>query len=131
MLTAWLIWSLRGYNIVDYFKNKTGLVILKGIVIVLVVFIGIAGTRFALAGDFFESGSIYAGLDYTYKTSPQCERNGPDDKGTSNVGAKLNLWQSTDKTFRFNSKYTHHSCALNIDRNTYDSIGLEWEYFLW
>ncbi len=131
MLSAWLLWSLRGENIINYFKTKTGLGILKGIVIVLVVMTSVAMAKCAYAGDFFASGSIYAGLDYTFKQSPQCQSNGPDSHSTSNVGARINIYQSSDKTFRFNTKYTHHSCGFNSDRNTYDAIGGELELRLW
>lgn len=131
MLLAWMLWALRKVNIINYFKTKTGLGILKGIVIVLVLCIGLAMGRCALAGEFFADASIYAGLDYTFKPSPQCKTNGEDCHSTSNVGARLNIYQSSDKAFRFNAKYTHHSCAFNEDRNTYDAIGGEMEYRLW
>lgn len=131
MLLAWLLWSLRGENIINYFKTKTGLGILKGIVIVLAIAITIGMSKCAFAGDFFTSGSIYAGLDYTFKQSPQCQNNGPDIHSTSNVGARVNIYQSSDKTFRFNTKYTHHSCAFSVDRNSYDGVGFELEYRLY
>ncbi len=131
MLLAWLLLSLRGENIIDYFKTKDGLSILKGIVVVLVVMISVAMAKCAYAGDFFTSGSIYAGLDYAFKQSPQCKSNGPDMRSTSNVGGRLNLYRSSDKLFRFNLKYSHHSCFVNSDRNTYDAIGGELELRLW
>ena len=28
-------------------------------------------------------------------------------------------------------KYTHHSCALNPDRNSYDALGVELEWCVW
>lgn len=130
-LLAWMLWSLREQNIISYFKTKNGLVILKGIVIVLASTLTAATAKCAYGGDFFASGSIYAGLDYTFKQSPQCQLVGPDNHSTSNVGARINIYQAADKNFRFNTKYTHHSCGFNVDRNTYDALGGELELRLW
>jgi hypothetical protein len=116
----------------DYFKTPTGLGILKGIVLVLIL--GLAMSVIAKEpeeGKFFSYGDFYAGLDYTNKRSPQCYGGGVDDRTTSNVGFRVNIYESADSKFHLNSKYTHHSCALNIDRESYDAIGVELIYRLW
>lgn len=125
-LTAWLLWSFRGVSIIKYFKTDAGKGILKGILLAIL---------FVVAG-FFLSGckgvyphetSIYAGLDYTKNPSPFCESGGVDDRTTSNLGLKHKLYQSYDKLFDINAKYTHHSCAFNEDDANYDSAGIEFE----
>lgn len=132
---AWSIHALQGVDLVEYFNNRTGKGILKGIVIVICLACGLAITAGLLSGctggTYLNDASIFVGLDYTKNSSPQCELNGPDDRTTSNVGARVNLYQSADERFRINGKGTHHSCAYNSDRNTYDALGAELEYLLW
>ena len=87
--------------------------------------------------DMFEGGtwlndnSVYLGLDYTLKQSPQCKDSGVDDRGTSNLGFRQNIWQRKDGRFRWNATYTHHSCFLGSDRNGYDGFGTNIEWFLY
>lgn len=71
---------------------------------------------------------LYAGIDRTFKISPQCLSGAYNDRMTSNGGIKQNILMSYDKDFSLNTKYTHHSCAINNDRNSYDAIGLELLY---
>jgi hypothetical protein len=82
-------------------------------------------------GTWFNDAGVYIGLDYTRKLSPQCDAGGVDDRGTSNMGAFANLWQSKDKTLRVNSRYTHHSCFIGSDNRGYDGVGVQVEWFLW
>jgi hypothetical protein len=133
IVVIWLLYSLRGESIPEYFKTKTGKGILKGIVIVLalaLVIVLLTGCS-APTGTYFNKATIYAGLDQTKNPSPQCTDEGPDNKATSNVGAKLNIYQSADERFRLNTKYTHHSCAFNPDDDEYDAVGVELEYDIW
>lgn len=82
-------------------------------------------------GTWLNDGHVFAGIDYTRNQSPQCQSGGFDDRSTSNMGFKANVWQSPSKNVRFNLMYTHHSCALNPDRNSYDAIGAQVEWFIW
>lgn len=129
-------WSdLRAY----FWGTKQGKGILKGIVMVL-VFIPVFGVILALTsskaqaqslkipGKFFTDASLFMGLDHTKKLSPQCVAGGIDDRTTSNVGARLNVWESPSTDVRLNLQYTHHSCALNVDRNGYDALGIQVEW---
>lgn len=133
LLGVWLLWSLRGVNIREYFRTRTGRGVAKGIVLALGIVLGVT-VVFGLAGcsgTYLNDASVYAGLDYTKKLSPQCEPTGPDSRTTSNLGFKLNLYESDDNRFRTNARYTHHSCAFSADDRQYDAIGVELEYILW
>lgn len=114
----------------DYFTGtKTGLGILKGIVIAIGVAVVIAFSSAVFAdGRYFNYASVLMGLDYTKKLSPMCERNDIDDRWTSNLGFRLNIYESDDERFQVNSKYTHHSCMLGVDDKSYDAAGIELEY---
>lgn len=126
LVVGWLLWSLKGQSIKVYFGTKTGQGILKGIVIAVVF--GLVFVLIGCTGTYFNDASVYTGLDYTAEQSPQCRSFGADDKTTSNLGLKLNLYESEDESFRTNAKYTHHSCAFNPDKANYDAIGIELEY---
>ena len=82
-------------------------------------------------GSWFNDAGVYIGVDYTRKISPQCEPDGVDNRGTSNLGAWFNIWQDKTGTLRINSNYTHHSCYLGEDRNGYDGLGVQVEWKLW
>jgi hypothetical protein len=118
---AWLLWSFRGRSILSFFKTATGKGVLKGIVVVLgvSVFVTLAS---GCSGRYLNDASFYAGMDYTKNYSPQCEIAPPDQHTTSNVGFKLNLYESKDDRLNTNVKYTHHSCAFSRDREQYDAI---------
>ena len=134
LLFVWGAFSLRNVSIKQYFSTREGRGILKGIVIAvtfLVVGAGITTLLSGCSGTYLNDASIYGGLDYPRDPSPQCRQAGADDRSTSNLGLKLNLYQSETGLFRTNAKYTHHSCAFSPDRNTYDAVGIEVEYILW
>ena len=116
----------------DYFKTKTGKGIAKGIIIALGV--GLLFSLFSCSVNaeeqerlkWFDYRELYLGIEHTSnKTSPQCIDSGVNDRLTSNLGFTQNIFVSTDRKFHFNAKYTHHSCVLNSDRNTYDAFGVE------
>ena len=133
VLTLWLLWSLRGQSLKEYFRTKDGKGILKGIVLAVGFAVGLAAL-FSLggcSGTYLNDASVYTVLDYTKKLSPQCETMGPDDQTTSNLGVRVNLYESADDRFRTNVKYTHHSCAFSPDDQQYDAVGVELEYKLW
>ncbi|ASD50473.1 hypothetical protein FDI24_gp191 [Acidovorax phage ACP17] len=134
---GWKPSKLKAY----FWDTKQGKGILKGIVLGVGVLV-VAGSLMTCAnnvhaqpikvpGTFFNDASVFMGLDHTKKLSPQCVAGGIDDRTTSNLGARLNVWQSPAKDVRFNLQYTHHSCALNVDRNGYDAIGVQVEWTPW
>lgn len=136
ILLGYMVWKLWGHSWKEYFSTKDGLGILKGIILAPVIIIIIALFLFLIPGahaqgTWFNDASVFAGLDYTKKLSPQCERNAIDDRGTSNLGVKLNIWESESRRVRVNSKYTHHSCALGVDDRQYDGVGVELEWKVW
>ncbi len=127
--------GIRGAK--DYFKANpgvlAGIVKFTGIAILitaLFTFISPSKAHADDKGTWFAYGEAYVGLDHTKKVSPQCVA-GKDDKITSNGGIRVNFYQSYDKRFEFNGKYTHHSCAFSVDRNSYDGVGFELTYKLW
>lgn len=132
----YVTWRLRGRSWVDYFKTKDGLGILRGLVIAPLAILAIGFVLWLLstpahAGSWLNDASVFAGLDYTRKLSPQCERNAIDERGTSNLGVVLNVWESDSRAVRVNSKYTHHSCALGVDDRQYDALGVELVWRVW
>ncbi len=124
-------------NAKSYFLTESGKKVLNGIVVFIVfgLFFALVFSNKASAneetGKFLAYGEVYLGMDYTGKISPQCYSDGPDNRLTSNGGLRVNIFQSHDKRFEFNTKYTHHSCAFNADRESYDAIGIEFSYRLW
>lgn len=145
-----LLWKVGPKGLRAYFSTKEGKGILKGIVLSPIV-IGIIAVVLALGGwllsgkahaegldlssrvhgTFFNDASVFMGIDRTRGTSPQCWEGGVDNRSTSNLGARLNVWQNPSGNVRLNAKYTHHSCALNRDRNGYDALGIELEWYVW
>jgi len=130
-LVLWGGWSLRKENLKEYFSTHDGKGILKGIVIVVVLFASIALLTGCSSGTFFNDASIFAGLDYTKKVSPQCAQGGVDDHSTSNVGLDVNAYRSNDGRATAGAKLTHHSCAFGRDSKSYDALGAYAEYKFW
>lgn len=154
VLVGLLVW-LRIPKPMAYFKTKDGKGALVGllgavpllnalcvalvIVLVSLAFLLMPGKAQAQAmpstaffpGTWFNDASLYMGLDYPRKLSAQCVAGGYDDRATSNMGIRINAWESTNERVRVNAKYTHRSCAINPDRNTTDAIGVELEVKLW
>ena len=120
----------------EYFSTRTGKGILKGIVLapLAIIVIALIMSLFNAAsaqGRWFTEAGVFIGLDSTLKQSPQCQVNAVDNRGTSNLGAFVNIWQSQSDRLQVNFKYTHHSCALGADRNAYDAFGVELRWVLW
>lgn len=131
---TYLLWKLGNpLKWPEYFKTKTGMGILKGIVIAPTVILVLAFLLMLLPSKanavWLNDASVYAGIDYTKKLSPMCDPNPVDSNGTSNLGVRLNIWQRGN--IRVNSKYTHHSCVLGADNQQYDAIGIEVEWQVW
>lgn len=117
-----------------YFSTKEGLGILKGIVFAPLIILLIAFAMSLLnsansKGRWLNDAGVFIGLDHTLKQSPQCASNSIDERGTSNLGFWFNVWQY--ERIQVNFKYTHHSCVLGRDRNSYDAAGIELRWILW
>jgi hypothetical protein len=121
-----------------YFTTERG----KGVGIGIILFVGIGLGAVLMSPnaraldlkedlEYFQYGEVYLGLDSTFKQSPQCQDDGPDNRLTSNGGVIFNIARSKDRIFELNTKYTHHSCAFNSDRNGYDAVGLVATWKLW
>lgn len=105
---------------------------LKGIIFAFVFFA--VGAALLYAADarssdrvkYLHYSTIYAGLEQQLGGSVFCHNDGISDKLTSNLGLKQGLLKY--KGASVYAQYTHHSCALNKDRPTYDAVGLGVEY---
>ncbi|MCE2830538.1 MAG: hypothetical protein LW709_02690 [Oxalobacteraceae bacterium] len=118
----------------EYFSTSEGRGILKGIILapIVILLIALVLSLFSRAnaqGRWFKDAGVFVGLDQTFKQSPQCSANTIDDRGTSNMGFWVNAWQY--QNVQVNFKYTHHSCVLGRDRNSYDAAGIELRWTLW
>ena len=82
-------------------------------------------------GHFLNHAYVFAGVDYTRKLSPQCVAGSVQDRLTSNMGMGLNVWQSPSRKVWLDLQWTHHSCVLGEDRNSYDGFGLRATWFPW
>src|SRR5690606_37359002 len=125
-------WMLRDQDWHEYFSTREGRGILRGILLapVIIVILGLILMLLpgdAAAGRWLNDARVFAGIDYTKNRSPMCEGNIVDDRGTSNMGVRLNVWESDSRRVRINSKYTHHSCVLGRDDKSYDALGIELE----
>lgn len=78
----------------------------------------------AHASEWFKYTEIYAGVDHTFKPSPQCERNDVDEHLTSNGGVRQHLYSFTPNVSLLGN-YTHHSCAVGVDAAGYDAAGIQ------
>ena len=106
----------------------TGIAVL--ISIVIAIFALKAEAASDMEGSYFNFTSVFIGIDHTPRVSPQCVEGGTDDKLTSNLGLRQNIWQSSNKIHDVTFKYTHHSCVFSKDRNGYDGFGVEYNWYL-
>lgn len=109
-------------NPVKFFKTKQGKDAAAGIAIVLTVLVGVVLLGGCSHGRFAKDAGIFGGIEYTKKLSPMCVP-GADDRGTSNVGAYFSVWESNDERTSIQLRYTHHSCFVGEDDQTYDAFG--------
>lgn len=82
-------------------------------------------------GHFLNHAYVFAGVDYTRKVSPQCVAGSMQDRLTSNMGMGLNVWQSPSRKVWLDLQWTHHSCVVGVDRNSYDGFGVRATWFPW
>lgn len=114
----------------DYFLKNEGPGILKGIVLALVVTVLFALAATVAHAEPVKWGgptTVFLGLEATKGQSPMCyDKGGVNDRLTSNIGVRQRVasWGAV----RLGAQYTHHSCAINRDREGYDAAGvvLEW-----
>lgn len=140
LFVAFLFWWVLHkvqYNVADFkaYWTTDGAGAIPSLVKALVLIVGITFVVFlsnkALAEestppDWFQYTAVYAGLDFTKNQSPQCKDSEVDDKITSNIGVRQHIYSWGDVNLLGN--YTHHSCAIGSDRNTYDGMGLQVEW---
>lgn len=142
-----LIFGIGPKNIIPWAKTKDGLGAIASMVLGVVV-VTIAGIIVTLITGFFQESKaqsildtrygsflnnayVFAGIDYTRNVSPQCVPGSIRDHLTSNMGMGIGVWQSTDRIVNVDLQWTHHSCVLGIDRNSYDGIGIRATWYTW
>jgi hypothetical protein len=142
-----LIFGVGIKKIVPWAETKDGIgaiaSMILGVVVVVVVgiLVTLATSFFNEAkaqsvldnkyGHFFNNVYVYAGIDYTKKVSPQCVAGSINDHLTSNMGFGTNVWQSPSRKVHLDLTYTHHSCVIGVDRNSYDAFGLRTTWYPW
>lgn len=143
VVVALLLWRVGPKNLIPFFKTRDGKGVARGITLAPIVVVLIAVVGYLLLpktahaqglqvpGSWFNDASVFMGIDHTKKLSPMCAAGGYDERSTSNMGAKMNIWQSPSGNVRFNTLYTHHSCAINPDHKSYDAIGVQVEWKFW
>lgn len=102
---------------------------LKATLAVVVLALLAFGVNSVLAEPrWFEYTAIYGGIDVTNDVSPMCEVSDVDDRMTSNIGVRQSIVRMDAVTVLGN--YTHHSCAVGVDNDGYDAVGLmiEWRF---
>lgn len=72
---------------------------------------------------YLQFTEVYAGLEKTFKQSPQCYGGGVDDGLTSSLGVDQHLIGYGQ--VYVSAGYQHHSCAVNRDHYSYDAVGLK------
>ena len=106
----------------------------KAIIVILLVPVLMAAVLYtanAKADEikWFDGATVFTGLDYTANQSPLCQPTGVNDRLTSNIGFTQNI--VAQGPMRVSAKYTHHSCAISADMNSYDAIGIVIEWKIW
>lgn len=138
VVVAILLFRIGPKNLPSFFKTKDGkgaiasMLLGIGVIVVVGVLMALGNKAHAQTntildnrfGHFFNYAYTFAGVDYTRKVSPQCVAGSQDDRLTSNMGFGLNLWESNSRRVSMDLQYTHHSCVIGVDRNSYDGLGL-------
>ena len=138
LVIAILLWRVGPKNLLAFSKTKGGkgalasMLLGIGVIVVVGVLMALGNKAHAQTntlldnryGHFFNYAYTFAGVDYTRKVSPQCVAGSQDDRLTSNMGFGLNMWESKSRRVSMDIQYTHHSCVIGVDRNSYDGLGL-------
>jgi len=133
-----IIMNKVGYSykaLSDYIKkveNKTvwqagGGIIAAMLAAAFLVFM--IGQVVAEEGKWLDSGSVFIGIDYHNNGSVFCQDTGVNNELNSNLGANIEVYRYGNHSLSGN--YTHHSCAINPDVNTYDGAGFKYEWKIW
>lgn len=134
-----LLWVLKTpRRVLEFWSSHPvevkGIVRFTGAGLIVVILTVLGNKAFGYVGEpssqWFAYGEVFLGIDQTNGQSPQCKDGDVNDRLTSNGGFRVNIWQYRDRygQLELNGKGTHHSCALNPDRNGYDAIGPELKY---
>ena len=122
----------RAGSLKDYIRkveNKTPLQAALGIMgamLVAALIVFMIGQAVAEEGKWLDKGSVFIGIDYHKDGSVFCQNNGVSDELNSNLGMNIEVYSYGNHSISGN--YTHHSCALNPDVNTYDGAGFKYEW---
>lgn len=138
-VSSFITFKVKGVNVKDFIKKdnnsiKSALTAIVGLSIIAFLISLIpfnANSSSSFDGRWFDDAGVYVGLDYTNGSSPQCSEAIFEDRGTSNLGAWMNIWKSKNDIFSVDAKYTHHSCYLGKDENIYDAAGIQIEWKVW
>lgn len=113
----------------DYFLSVEGKGILKGVLLgclIPVLFALAASIAHAEPVRWGGPTTIFLGIEATKDSSPMCYGGGTNDRLTSNIGVRQQIIQRGP--IGLNAQYTHHSCAINRDREGYDAVGVQLEW---
>lgn len=129
MLLA-VFWKRGRSGFIAYFKTGDGAGALASALkasaaIAIILMILFVGMKCAHADDeWFKWTDVYMGVDYTKKQSPQCNPGGVDDNFTSNLGVSQHIRDLGSEDVYLYGGWTHHSCVIGGDRNTFDGVGI-------
>lgn len=126
-LPAW-VKSKAGKGAIASMLLGVGVVLIVGLLASKAQAQSVLDTRY---GYFLNNAYVFAGIDHTRKVSPQCVAGSQSDRMTSNMGMGVNLWQSPSRRVLLDLQWTHHSCVLGVDRNSYDGAGIRVTWVPW
>ena len=112
-----------------YFRTRQGRRVLTSMLMAVGAAVGMAFILYTATAQarWLHWAEVYAGVDIPVKQSPQCRQFDPiDNRLTSNFGARVAIWER--RRFTLAGAYTHHSCALGVDRRVYDALGVQATY---
>lgn len=104
----------------------------SGIVTAILVFTGLVlilsliYPSEAKADRWFAYTSVAGGLDTELNNKVFCYSGDTNDRIVSNLSVEQNIYEH--QRFAVSANYTHHSCAFNKDKPTYDAVGLQLRY---
>lgn len=121
----WSISKLKHYFSEDG-EGKGALGGVRNAILFVVIALAIAFFSEQARGDWEvpHVAYVWAGLDYTKDTSPQCKERGADNRLTSDLGAGYQILKYDDKLM-ISIERSHHSCAVNRDKESYDAWGVK------
>lgn len=120
--------AFKDRKIVYGFTGAPLALLLISIIMILLAF-GVAKCAHA-AAVFDAPPYVFLGLDYSAHGGLVCYTDAVNG-AEANLGAGIPLL--TGRAWEINAQWTHHSCAFDDDRQTYDGLGLQlrWYPTLW